>query len=101
MKKGAAEAIGITSSAADVGITFDFVLRKDASAALRVVNWDGVRKDAPHKYGKPQHDRELEVQKVLSENTFAEMLTKKVKSEVLEKHMADMASIKPTRREIG
>ena len=44
MNKGAAEAIGITSSAADVGITFYFVPRKDASAALGVVNWDGVGK---------------------------------------------------------
>ena len=59
------------------------------------------RKDAPHKYGKPQCDRELEVQKVVSEDTVADIFMKNVKSEVLEEHMADTASIKPTRREIG
>ena len=100
MNKGAAEASGITSSAADVGITFDFVLRQDASAALEVVNWGGV--------GKTHHantaDRSTIVnwrcRRSSARNTFADILTKNVKSEVLEEHMADLASIKPTRREM-
>ena len=40
--------MGIRSLAADIGITFDVLLRTDASAALAVVNWRGVGKDAPH-----------------------------------------------------
>ena len=44
MNKGAAEAMGIMSFAADMGITFDIMLRTDASAALGVVNRRGVEK---------------------------------------------------------
>ena len=48
MNQGAAEAVAIKSSAADVvGITFDIVLRIDASAALGVVNRRCVGK-TPH-----------------------------------------------------
>ena len=103
MNTGAAEVMGIRSLAADSGITFDFVLRTDASPALGVVH----RRDV----GKTRHidtqelwlqtarrNRELEVQKVAHEENVADKLTKNVKSEVLEKHVAEMVFAKATKK---
>ena len=100
MNKEAAEAMGIWSLAPDTGITFDLLLRTDASAALGVVN--------KHRVGKTRHmdtqeqclqnairNQELEVQKVAGEENVADILLKGVKSEVLEKPMAS-----PRQREM-
>ena len=105
MNKGAAEAMGIRSLAADMGITFDILLRTDPSAGLVSVNRRHV--------GESRHidteelclqnairNRELEVQKVAGEENVADMQTKSVKAEVLEKHMAEMECTKTTRRDM-
>ena len=103
--KGAAETMAIKSLAADMEITFDILLRTDATAALGVVNRRGV--------GKTRHidtqelwlqnhmrSREMEVQKVAGEEDAKGILTKNVKPEVLEKHVAEMEFTKTTRREM-
>ena len=45
-------------------------------------------------------NRELEVQQVAGDENVADILTKNVKSEVREKHRADMGFSKETRREM-
>ena len=66
--------MGIRSLAADLGITFDILLRTDASAALRVVNRRGV--------GKTRHIDTLELWLLAGEENVAGILTMNVKSGV-------------------
>ena len=98
MHKGAAEAPGTRSLAADTGITFDILRRTDAGTALGVVNRRGVGKTRHITHRRcgcrTQNEIEkLEVQKVAGEENVADILTKSVNSEVLEKH-------KTTRRNV-
>ena len=72
--------------------------RTDARAALGVVNRRGVgttrHTDSQELWLKSAiRNRELEVQKVAGEQNVADILTKCVKSEVLEKHMAGWDSL--------
>ena len=94
MNKGAAEAMGFKSVATDVGHAFN----TGVSGALRFVNRRGV--------GTTRHietqelwlqnatrNHELEVQKVSGEENVADMNTKIVRSEELEKQMEEIGFI--------
>ena len=84
--------------------TVDILLRTDASAAPGVVNRRGVEKtwhiDTQELWlQNTSRNRELEVQNVAGEENVADILTKNVKSEVLEKHMAEMGFAKDKTRD--
>ena len=75
--------------------SIDIVLRTDAGAALGVVNRRGVVKTRHIDTQELSlqnviRNRELEVQRVAREENVADILAKKAKSEVLEKHMAEL-----------
>ena len=82
-----------------MGITIDTVLR-NVSAAVGVVN--RRRKDAPHGHarivaaGRSTKSR-IEVQRVAGEEYVTDIFTQNVKSELIEKHVADMWFVKISR----
>ena len=97
--------MGIRSMSAYIVITFGILLSTDASAALGVVNRRGVRKTRHIEtqdlwlQGAIRH-RELTAQKVAGEENVVDILSKNVKSEVLEKQVAELGFTQTTRRDV-
>ena len=93
--KGAAQALGMMAVGRDLGVCFEARIHTDASAALGIIQRQGL--------GKLRHistqflwiqdkarSGELEVVKIPGKDNPADVLTKNVPAEVLERHMRSL-----------
>ena len=96
MTKAATQVAGLISMAADFGIRWSGVVRSDSSAAIGIAQRDGLGGRCRHikvQYLWIQErikEGELQVAKVPGTNNPADIMTKAVPSEVLEKHFGYM-----------
>ena len=84
MKKGAAEAMDVSSVAADMEILLGVVSRRVVGKTRHIDTQELWLQSAIRNH-------ELEVQKVAGDENVADILTKNVDAEVLERQMAEMS----------